>query len=509
MIKRALISVSDKSGIVDFAKSLAELGVEIISTGGTAKLLRDSGVKAVDVSDITSFPECLDGRVKTLHPAIHGGILAIRDNKTHMDTIKEQGITPIDLVVINLYPFKETILKEGVTLEEAIENIDIGGPTMLRSAAKNYRDVTVVVNPEDYQPILSEIKDNGDTLMETRYQLALKVFRHTSHYDTLIASYLGKNSNDFPETLTLTYEKLQDLRYGENPHQRAAYYRQVENIEGGLTAGIQLQGKELSFNNINDANGALQLLKEFQEPTVVAIKHTNPCGVVSGSSIHEAYIKAYKADPQSIFGGIIAANEIIDGATAKDMMEIFLEVIIAPDFTADALEIFKKKKNIRLIKLQDIKKGPTKNYDIKRVSGGILIQDENLELFQELRRVTANKPTDTEMEDLLFAYKVVKHTKSNGIVIAKNKQTLAIGPGQSSRIWALENAIKNSPHPLKGSVLASDAFFPFKDCVEAAAKAGIAAIIQPGGSKKDEESIEACDEAGIAMIFTGMRHFKH
>ncbi len=509
MIKTALISVSDKSGIVEFASKLEALGIQILSTGGTAKLLREAGIKAIDVSDVTGFPECLDGRVKTLHPVIHGGILAIRGNQQHMETLKQLNINPIDLVVINLYPFKETILKEEVTLEEAIENIDIGGPTMLRSAAKNHQDVTVVVDPKDYNKILDEVSLAGNTTHETRYKLALKVFQHTSHYDTLIAEYLGKDLKEFPETLTITYEKVQDLRYGENPHQKAVFYREIGKQEGSLVEGKQLQGKELSFNNINDANGALELLKEFDEATVVAVKHTNPCGVASASTIYQAYKKAYEADPQSIFGGIVAANDVIDGDTANLMKDVFLEVVIAPDFTEEALEIFKNKKNVRLIQLNDVKRMPTGTYDVKKVLGGILLQEKDDILIEEIKVVTENKPSDKELLDLDFAFKVVKHIKSNGIVMVKDQQTLAIGPGQVSRIWALENAIQNSIHDLKGSVLASDAFFPFSDSVEAAAKAGITAIIQPGGSVKDEDSIKACNEAGITMVFTGVRHFKH
>ncbi|AOY75767.1 bifunctional phosphoribosylaminoimidazolecarboxamide formyltransferase/IMP cyclohydrolase [Clostridium formicaceticum] len=509
MIKRALISVSDKTGIVDFAKALSKLGVEILSTGGTAKLLRDGGVNAIDVSDVTGFPECLDGRVKTLHPVIHGGILAIRDNEEHQKTLQQQNITPIDLVVINLYPFKETILKEGVTMEEAIENIDIGGPTMLRSAAKNHKFVTVITDPKDYGKVLEEIKEAGDTCFATRYDLALKVFQHTSHYDTLIAAYLGKDKEGFGDTLTLTYEKVQDLRYGENPHQQAVFYREVGLQPGTLVEGIQLQGKELSFNNINDANGALELLKEFEEPTVVAIKHTNPCGVASGEDIYEAYNKAFEADPLSIFGGIIAANQVIDGRTAEKMKDVFLEVIIAPDFTEEALKIFNDKQNLRLIKLTNITAKKEKAIDMKKVAGGLLIQDVNKELIKEIEIVTEKKPTEKMMEDLVFAFKIVKHVKSNAIVLVKDKQTLAVGPGQTSRIWALQNAIKNSTHDLEGSVMASDAFFPFSDCVDAAFKAGVKAIIQPGGSLNDKLSVEACNEKGIAMVFTGMRHFKH
>lgn len=509
MIKRALISVSNKEGIVELAKKLVDLNIEILSTGGTAKLLRQAEVEVKDVSDITGFPECLDGRVKTLHPSVHGGILAIRSNNEHMHTLENLNIKPIDLVIINLYPFKETILKEGVQLEEAIENIDIGGPTMLRAAAKNYSDVTVVMDPMDYDGIIEEIKNNGNTSIETRYNLALKVFEHTAHYDSLIANYLRKKSNIFPENLTLTYEKVQDLRYGENPHQMAAFYKEVSNNKATLVDGIQIQGKELSFNNINDANGALELLKEFEEPTVVAVKHTNPCGVASGKDIDEAWEKAYSADPLSIFGGIIASNRPITKKIADSMKEIFLEVVIAPDFTEEALKVFEEKKNLRLIKIENICNHSKEQWQIKKVQGGILVQEENNTLLKELKVVTNTAPNEEENQDLEFAFKIVKHVKSNAIVLVKNKQTLAIGPGQTSRIWALQNAIRNSTHSLEGSVLASDAFFPFRDCVDEAAKAGVSAIIQPGGSIKDDTSIEACNEHGISMVFTGMRHFKH
>lgn len=509
MIKRALISVSNKEGIVEFARELRGLNIEILSTGGTAKLLREADIEVKDVSEITGFPECLDGRVKTLHPSVHGGILAIRSNEEHMNTLENLNIEPIDLVVINLYPFKETILKEGVKLEEAIENIDIGGPTMLRAAAKNYNDVTVVVDPTDYAAVVKEIKEGGNTSIDKRYALALKVFQHTAQYDSLIANYLNGNKEVFPQKLTFTYEKVQDLRYGENPHQSAAFYKEIGNNVGTLVDGIQLQGKELSFNNINDANGALELLKEFEEPTVIALKHTNPCGVASGENIDEAWEKAYKADPLSIFGGIVAANRPITKNAAEGMKEIFLEVIIAPDFTEEALEIFSAKKNLRLIKIDGIDKPCKQEPQIKKVQGGILVQEGDNFLLDELKIVTTNSPSDTQMEDLLFAFKIVKHVKSNGIVLVRNKQTLAVGPGQTSRIWALQNAIINSNHSLEGSILASDAFFPFSDCVDAAAKAGVSGIIQPGGSIKDDLSIDACNKYGISMVFTGMRHFKH
>jgi len=514
MIKRALISVSDKTGIVEFASELKKLGVEIISTGGTAKTLTDSGITVINVSDVTGFPECLDGRVKTLHPKIHGGLLAIRSNERHMKQIKELGIEPLDLVVINLYPFKQTIMKEGVTLEEAIENIDIGGPTMLRAAAKNYQDVAVVVDPSDYGNVLEEIKANGEVSKETKFKLAYKVFEHTSHYDTLIANYLrGKLGGDmFPQTLTLTFEKVQDMRYGENPHQKAVFYKEAGRNKGCLTNARQLHGKELSYNNINDANGALELLKEFEEPTVIIVKHANPCGVASAETIKDAYLNAYESDPVSAFGGIIAANRQIDAETAGEISKVFYEIVVAPSYTEEALEILKKKKNIRLLELDDIMyRQPKGTYDMKRVAGGLLVQEYDSELLNEedLKCVTEAKPTEEQMKDLIFAMKVVKHTKSNAIVLAKNGATIGVGPGQTNRVTALRIAIEYGKGKTEGAVMASDAFFPFPDCVEEAHKAGIKAIIQPGGSIRDQESIDACNKYGIAMIFTGMRHFKH
>jgi len=513
MKKRAIISVSDKTGIVSFARELDRLGIELISTGGTAKVIRDAGIPVTSVSDITGFPECLDGRVKTLHPNIHAGILAVRSNEKHMKQLEKLGIGTVDFVIINLYPFKETIQKEGVELKEAIENIDIGGPTMLRAAAKNYQDVVVVVDPADYGKVVTELKEKGEVSLETKFYLAAKVFMHTSHYDALIADYLRKVAGDteFPELLTLTFEKVQDMRYGENPHQKAVFYKEVGKTAGSLTEAKQLHGKELSFNNINDANGALDLLKEFDEPTVVAVKHANPCGVGSGKDIYEAYMKAYEADPVSIFGGIVAANREIDEAVASEINKIFIEIVIAPSFTPEALQILTQKKNIRILELKSIsQKIPKGSLDLKKVNGGLLVQQADTELLPEdLKVVTDKKPTDKEWEDLIFAWKVVKHTKSNGIAIGKNKQTLGIGPGQVNRIWAVEQAIERSGDKVRDAVLASDAFFPFSDCVEAAAKAGITAIIQPGGSIRDQESIDACNKYGIAMVFTGMRHFKH
>ena len=509
---RALISVSDKTGVVEFAQELCGLGITVISTGGTLTRLKDNGVEAVGISEVTGFPECLDGRVKTLHPAVHGGILAMRDRPEHMRQIKDLNIETIDIVAINLYPFKETIMKPGVSLEEAIENIDIGGPAMLRSAAKNHKDVAVACDPSDYQTIIKELKEKGNVSYETKYSLALKVFEHTAAYDAMIASYLRERSGaGLPDKLTLTFEKLQDLRYGENPHQSAVYYRDVKTPVGCLANAAQLHGKELSFNNINDANGALETLKEFSEPTVVAVKHANPCGVGSGFDILAAYRRAYDCDPVSIYGGIIAANRPIDRGTAEEINRIFIEIVIAPDFTEEALGILKKKQNIRLLRIDGIDEKPQSQRDLKKTGGGLLVQDSDMELFNEgdLRVVTDRIPTEKEVQNMTFAMKVVKHVKSNAIVIAKDGMTLGIGPGQVNRIWAVRNAISQSNFELNGAVMASDAFFPFYDCVEAAAAAGITAIIQPGGSVNDEDSIKKANELGIAMLFTGMRHFKH
>ena len=511
-MKRALISVFDKTGIIEFAKALDTLGWEIISTGGTSKALKEAGIKVMEISDLTQFPECFDGRVKTLHPNVEGGILAIRDNEKHQKQMAELGISPIDMVVCNLYPFKQTILKPGVSHEEIIENIDIGGPTMIRAAAKNYKFVTVITDPEDYEAVIAELKEKGDTSAATKEMLAAKVFIHTSHYDALIANYFSEKLQiKYPKTLTLTYEKKQDLRYGENPHQSAAFYTSVKDTAGTLTEAVQLHGKELSYNNIGDTDGALETLKEFDEPTVVAAKHANPCGVGTANTIAEAYRKAYAADPVSIFGGIVAANREIDEETATEMSKIFLEVIIAPSFSKEAQEILSKKKNIRLLQLADINQKIERGVKAKTVLGGLLIQDLDTCLYhpENLKVVTKRQPTAEEMKDMLFAWKVVKHTKSNGIVIAKDLCTSGVGPGQVSRIWALENAIRQGGERIAGSVMASDAFFPFPDCVEAAHKAGITAIMQPGGSVRDQESIHAADKYGIAMVFTEMRHFKH
>jgi len=510
-MRKALISVFDKTGIVEFARELNNLGWEIISTGGTSSKLKAEGIEVTDISDLTKFPECFDGRVKTLHPKVEGGILAIRDNEQHKQQMSELDIEPIDIVVCNLYPFKETILKEGVSHEDIIENIDIGGPTMIRAAAKNYKFVSVLTDPSDYSKVISEIKENSETSLETKEYLAAKVFIHTSHYDALIADYFSQKTGiTSPDTLTLTFEKKQDLRYGENPHQKATFYANIKETAGTLVAAKKLHGKELSYNNIGDTDGALEALKEFEEPTIVAAKHANPCGVGSADTLCEAYMKAYEADPISIYGGIIAANREIDKDTAEQMGKIFLEVIVAPSFTGEALEILTKKKNIRLLELPEIGKKDYTKPKAKTVLGGLLIQDIDNKLIEdELKVVTEKQPSKKEMDDLLFAWKVVKHAKSNGIAIAKDKTTTGVGPGQVSRIWALENAIKQGEAKIEGSVLASDAFFPFSDCVETAHKAGITAIIQPGGSIRDKESIDAANKYGIAMVFTGIRHFKH
>lgn len=515
---RALISVSDKTGIIEFASDLKKLGVEIISTGGTAKALTDAGIEVIGISDITGFPECLDGRVKTLDPHIHAGILAMRGNAEHMEQIKTLGVTPIDIVVVNLYPFKATILKDHVELEDAIENIDIGGPTMLRSAAKNYQDVSVIIDPSDYARVLEQLRSQGKVDVKTNFYLSSKVFEHTSSYDTMIANYMRnqRGAEVLPEVITMTFEKVQDMRYGENPHQAAAFYKEIGKSKGMLTDAVQLHGKELSFNNINDTHGALELLKEYDEPTVVACKHSNPCGVGSGETVYEAYMKAYTSDPKSIFGGIVVVNRTVDQATAEEINKIFIEIVVAPDYTDEALAVLMQKKNIRVLKLENIEvKQADTAYDLKKVSGGLLVQTIDNALFgDEISVVTDRQPTEAEMEDMKFAWKIVKYAKSNGIAIGKNKQSLGVGPGQVNRIWACNQAIEHcvealGKEALLGSALASDAFFPFADCVEAAAAAGITAIIQPGGSMKDQESIDACNKYGITMVFTGMRHFRH
>ncbi len=513
MKKRALISVSDKTGVVEFAKDLVGLGYEIISTGGTAKVLSDNGVKNIGISDITGFPECLDGRVKTLDPHVHAGLLAMRSNPEHMAQLEKLEINTIDIVCVNLYPFKQTIMKDGVKFPEAVENIDIGGPTMLRSAAKNYQDVLVLIDPADYKTVVEKL-GAGKVDIEFRKLLMYKVFQHTAVYDAMIADYLrGDLGIEFPDKITFAYEKKQGLRYGENPHQNAAFYQDAIPKACSLSAAVQLNGKELSYNNINDAGGALDLLKEFETTACVAVKHSNPCGVALGKDAFEAYKKAYECDPVSIFGGIVAFNRKVDAKTAEELVKIFLEIVIAPDFDDDAVEILKKKPNLRVLKLAGLDKKQDMHgvLDMKKVYGGMLVQDKDAELFdeKEIKVVTKKKPTKEQLEQLKFAYRVVKHTKSNGIALAKDFSAIGVGGGQTNRIWATNQAIEHAGDRVKGAVLASDAFFPFSDCAEAAAKAGITAIIQPGGSIRDQDSIDLCDEMGVAMVFVGMRHFKH
>ncbi|TJX14533.1 bifunctional phosphoribosylaminoimidazolecarboxamide formyltransferase/IMP cyclohydrolase [Tissierella creatinini] len=511
-MRRALISVFYKDGIIEFAKDLIKLDWEIISTGGTSKILKDAGIKVLEVEEVTNFPEMLDGRVKTLNPFIHGGLLYRRDNEDHVEKVKEMDIQPIDMVVNNLYPFEETIKKDGVTHEEIIENIDIGGPSMIRAAAKNYQDVIVIVDPADYSKVLDELKETKDVSLKTKEYLAGKVFNYTAYYDGMISAYFNKiNEIEFPKYMALPFKHEQDLRYGENPHQSAAFYRETTKVAGTLAGGNQLHGKELSFNNINDANGALKMLKEFTEPTVVAVKHTNPCGIGSGKDVLEAYNRAYECDPESIFGGVLAINREVEKEVAEKINSIFIEIVMAPSFSEEALEILKQKKNIRLIQIDNIMDNNYPEYDLKKVLGGLLVQNRDTLLFNEddLKVVTKKAPTKEEMEDLIFAWKSAKNMNSNGVVIAKDKATIGIGLGEVNRFWAVEEAIQRSKDKIKGSVLASDGFFPFSDSIEALGKAGVTAIIQPGGSLKDEEVIEAANKNNIAMILTGVRHFKH
>ena len=510
MKKRALISVSDKTNIVEFAKELIKLDYEIISTGGTLSKIAKAGLQVKAVEEVTGFPEILDGRVKTLHPYIHGGLLAKKDDAEHMDELESHNITSIDMVVVNLYPFKQTLDKDGVTDDEIIENIDIGGPTMLRAAAKNFKDITVVVDPSDYDSVISFIKNNELTVAKKK-SLAAKVFRHTAQYDALIANFFNAQTDEtYPETYTVTYEKVQSLRYGENPHQQAAFYKESRTSVEGLADAKQLHGKELSYNNIQDANSALEIINEFHEPTAVAVKHMNPCGIGMGNSINEAFQRAFDADPVSIFGGIVAVNRNVNQKLAEKLSDIFLEIVIAPGFAPDALEILTQKKNIRLLELKEMD-GKGQYRKLTTVRGGMLIQDaDQAEVTaDQLTYPTKRQPTEQELKDLLFAWKAVKHVKSNAIVLAKGQQTIGVGAGQMNRVGAANIAIEQAGIKAEQSVMASDAFFPMPDTVEAAAKAGITAIIQPGGSKRDQDSIDTCNEHGIAMIFTGMRHFKH
>ncbi len=509
MKKRALISVSDKTNIEDVSNQLVALGYEIVSTGGTYNALKKAGIAVINISDITGFPECLDGRVKTLHPVVHAGLLAMRGNEEHMEQIKKLNINTIDVVIVNLYPFKQTIMKENIEFAEAVENIDIGGPTMLRSAAKNYQDVIVIVDPSDYERVFAELK-TGVVGLDTRKYLMYKVYQHTAVYDTMISSYLRKQLGiDYPDQLTLAYEKKFQMRYGENPHQQAALYGEVLPVKNSLVNAVQLNGKQLSYNNINDTNGAIELLKEFCEPTVVAVKHANPCGVASADNIYDAYMRAYNSDPVSIFGGIVAVNREVDKATAEEMVKIFLEIVVAPAFSDEALEVLSKKANLRVLKLEGLSDAnPCGTMEFKKCYGGLLVQDSDIS-DEGMRTVTIKEPTDQQKKSMVFAMKVVKHCKSNAIVIAKDSTTIGIGVGQTNRIWATKQAAEHCIGGAKGAVLASDAFFPFDDCVKEAAANGIAAIIQPGGSVRDEDSIKECNNNNIAMVFTGVRHFKH
>lgn len=516
-IKRALISVSDKKGIIDFAKGLEKLGIEIISTGGTAQLLKDAKVKVRLISEVTNFTEILDGRVKTLHPLIFGGILAQRNNPLHQKQLVAQQIKPIGLVIVNLYPFQKTISQREVELEEAIENIDIGGPSLLRAAAKNYQDVVIVINPQDYSLILEELEKNESEIsLETKRRLAIEVFEHTSLYDEIIAQYLRKNlskgETSFPPTLNIMGEKVSDLRYGENPHQSASFYKEIFMEEANLGEAIQLGGKELSFNNLIDLGAALEIIKDFKAPTVVFIKHTNPCGLATASTIEEAYQKAYKGDPLSAYGSIIGINRVVGTKLADLINETpFVEAVLAPDFEEDTLNILRQKKNRRLIKVGDLERRDVKIKDVKKIPGGFLVQDRNIKdiTIDDLKVVTKRKPSKNELEELLFAWKTVKHVKSNAIVLTKDRQTVGIGAGQMSRVDAVKIAIRRSEGRSNGSYLASDAFFPFRDGIDEAARAGVIALIQAGGSKRDKEVIEAANEHNLVMVFTGVRCFKH
>ncbi|MEY0338887.1 bifunctional phosphoribosylaminoimidazolecarboxamide formyltransferase/IMP cyclohydrolase [Providencia stuartii] len=523
-IRRALLSVSDKTGVVEFAKALSQRGVELLSTGGTAKLLAESGLKVTEVSDYTGFPEMMDGRVKTLHPKVHGGILGRRGID---DAIMQQhNIEPIDMVVVNLYPFAQTVAKPNCTLEDAVENIDIGGPTMVRSAAKNHKDVAIVVNSNDYEKIIEELDNHDNSLnWSTRFDLAIKAFEHTAAYDSMIANYFGElvtpyygdttqPSGRFPRTLNLNFIKKQDMRYGENSHQDAAFYIEENPKEASIATATQLQGKALSYNNIADTDAALECVKSFEEPACVIVKHANPCGVAIGNNIHAAYDRAFKTDPTSAFGGIIAFNRQLDKATAEAIIERqFVEVIIAPTVADDALSVLATKQNVRVLTCGEWDK-PVAGLDFKRVNGGLLVQDRDLGMVEpdELRVVTKRQPTEREFKDVLFCWKVAKFVKSNAIVYAKNDMTIGIGAGQMSRVYSAKIAgIKAADEGLEvaGCAMASDAFFPFRDGIDAAAAVGVTCVIQPGGSIRDSEVIEAANEHGIAMIFTNMRHFRH
>lgn len=519
VIKRALISVSDKTGIVDFAKELSRFGVEILSTGGTASMMREAGLEVKDVSEHTGYPEMLDGRVKTLHPKIHGGLLGLRGNPAHVAKMAEHDITPIDMVVVNLYPFEATVANADCTLEDAIENIDIGGPTMLRSAAKNNQSVTVLIDPVDYAVVLDEMNANaGDVSRETNFRLALKVYQRTSAYDAAISNWLGRRldeeSADFPSALTFQYQRTEVMRYGENPHQKAAFYVESDITEVSLATAKQLQGKKLSYNNIADTDAALECIKQFSEgPACVIVKHANPCGVAYGETLLDAYQRAFSTDTESSFGGIIAFNRELDAATAQAIVDKqFVEVIIAPKVAAEAVEVVAAKKNVRLLECGEWPEQSAARLDMKRVNGGLLVQEADLALTADLKVVSKRQPTAAEMKDLLFTWRVAKFVKSNAIVYGKDGMTVGVGAGQMSRINSARIAAIKAEHAgleVKGAVMASDAFFPFRDGIDNAAAVGISAVIQPGGSIRDEEVIAAADEHGMAMVFTGMRHFRH
>ncbi|MBF6633329.1 MAG: bifunctional phosphoribosylaminoimidazolecarboxamide formyltransferase/IMP cyclohydrolase, partial [Planococcus sp. (in: Bacteria)] len=499
-----------KSGILEFAQELEKMGYELLSTGGTKKFLEENGVSITAVDEITKFPEILGGRVKTLHPLVHGGLLAKHDDADHQKQMAENGISPIDIVCVNLYPFRETIAKPDVTVDDAIENIDIGGPTMLRSAAKNHAYVTVIVDATDYEAVLIELH-NGQTTPETRRRLAAKVFRHTAAYDSYISNYLTDlTGEEYPDQLTLTYELSQTLRYGENPHQKAAFYRSPLGSDFSIANADQLHGKELSYNNIQDANAALQIIKEFKMPAAVAVKHMNPCGVGTGETIANAFTKAYEADSTSIFGGIVALNREVDAETAKQLATIFLEIIIAPAFSDEAIELLTQKKNIRLLTIP-FDSQTTDKWNTVTVEGGLLIQQPDVYGYDDadIHIATERQPTAAELEALKLGWSVVKHVKSNAIVVCNSEMTLGIGAGQMNRVGSAKIALEQAGEAAQGAIMASDAFFPMNDTVEAAAQAGIKAIIQPGGSKKDQDSIDKANEYGIAMVFTGVRHFKH
>ena len=510
-MKRALVSVSDKSGLVEFVKGLESHGWQIIATGGTQRLLEQQGVKTIGISDVTGFPEICDGRVKTLHPKVHGGLLARRDEESHLQALRENGIEFIDLVCVNLYPFRQTIANPDVTMEDAIENIDIGGPSMLRSAAKNYRDVTVVCDPADYNTVLAEIAEGGNTTVETRLALSAKAYTHTAQYDSCIATFMREKAG-LPEKLFLEFDIKQSLRYGENPHQSAKFYSDNQTTAFSLAYAEQLGGKELSYNNIQDANAALNIVREFDEPFCVALKHMNPCGAAIGATIEEAWNAAYEADKVSIYGGIVAVNRPLTAEVALGMKPIFLEIVMAPDFTAEALEILSSKKNLRLLKVDMTKCDKPINQYIS-VNGGLLVQqlDTVTKEVTDDMCVTETKPTEAQLVDMNFGWRVVKHVKSNAIAVVKDGHTLGVGAGQMNRVGSAEIALKQAHAAgfTEGLVLASDGFLPFDDTVAFAAQYGVTAIVQPGGSIRDEDSIKKANELGITMLFTGMRHFKH